>query len=107
MKKETKNIIIGSMLSAAGSAVLVKEVIKKRQKNKYRVLEDTDMRNSKKIDRMESVDASKDEKEKGLTQLDSAYRAEWVANGFPQTHKKMKELEEEEKKNNIGDKSGN
>ena len=37
-------------------------------------------------DEAPSVDADKDEDEVGLTQLDSIYRAEWQANGFPQTH---------------------
>jgi hypothetical protein len=56
------------------------------------------MINRKKIDRMESVDADKVPEEKGLTQLDSTYRSEWIANGFPQTHKEMKELEKEGQK---------
>ncbi|WP_077624415.1 hypothetical protein [Sediminibacillus massiliensis] len=52
-----------------------------------------------KKDDIESPDADKDEAEKGLTGLDHEYRAEWVANGFPQTHRDMERLEEEEKNN--------
>jgi hypothetical protein len=38
------------------------------------------------MDERESVDADQDEAEQGLTQLDSSHRAEWQANGYPQTH---------------------
>ena len=60
-------------------------------------LKDSDWKHSEKVDKEESVDAKKTDAEKGLTKLDSAYRAEWQANGFPQTRKEMKELEEAEK----------
>lgn len=49
----------------------------------------------RKMDRMESVDADEDEAEKGLTQLDSSHRADWQANGFPQTHAERERLEQE------------
>ncbi|KKK36742.1 hypothetical protein WQ57_17825 [Mesobacillus campisalis] len=75
-----------------------KVVTIQHEDKEVKVLEDTDMRNSEKIDQVESVEADQDPAEKGLTLLDSAYRAEWQANGFPQTHKEMKELEEEEVK---------
>ena len=49
----------------------------------------------RKMDKMESVDADEDEVEKGLTQLDSSHRADWQANGFPQTHAERERLEQE------------
>ncbi|WP_067727691.1 hypothetical protein [Oceanobacillus damuensis] len=98
MKQSTRNIVLGSLLSASG-AVLAVSAYRERQKETVEVYEDTDMRNSEKIDRIESVDADKDPSEKGLTQLDHAQKSEWVANGFPQTHQEMKELEEQENKN--------
>jgi hypothetical protein len=94
MKKSTKNFVLASLLSAGG-AVLLTAAYRKSQRDAIRFLEDTDMRNSKKLDQMESVDAGIDPAERGLTQLDSAMRAEWVANGFPQTHMEMEELAEE------------
>ena len=93
MNKSRKKLLLVSLLSAG--AALLTAAYRKSQKETIMFLEDTDMRNSKKIDQMESVDADVDPAEKGLTQLDSAYRAEWVANGFPQTHMEMEELKEE------------
>ncbi|QTM98502.1 hypothetical protein ERJ70_03840 [Sediminibacillus dalangtanensis] len=49
-----------------------------------------------KKDEIASPDAPEDEAEKGLTGLDHEYRSEWVANGFPQTHREMERLEEED-----------
>ncbi|WP_053217068.1 hypothetical protein [Virgibacillus senegalensis] len=49
-----------------------------------------------KKDDIESPDAPQDEAEQGLTGLDHEYRSEWVANGFPQTHREMERLEEED-----------
>ena len=76
----------------AGSFLLV-TAYKKNQAKKVWIYEDHDMRNSVTVDHEESVNADTDEAEVGLTQLDSAYRSEWQANGFPQTHKAMAELE--------------
>lgn len=92
MKKSTMNTVIGSALAAAAGIFVFKAY---QEKNTVTVQEDTDMRNSLEVDRRESVEADVDPAEKGLTQLDSAYRDEWQANGFPQTHREMKELEEE------------
>lgn len=100
MNKSKMNFMLGVLLSAGG-ALLAMEAYKMRQKEA--VLEDTDMRNSKKIDHEESVNAETDPEEKGLTQLDSAYRAEWVANGFPQT-RDQEELEGYEVKVNKPEK---
>lgn len=100
MNKSKMNFMLGVLLSAGG-ALLAMEAYKMRQKEA--VLEDTDMRNSKKIDREESVNAETDPEEKGLTKLDSAYRAEWVANGFPQT-RDQEELEGYEVKVNKPEK---
>lgn len=93
MKKSAMNTVIGSALAAAAGIFVFKAY---QEKNKVTVEEDVDMRNSSEVDQKESVEADVDPAEKGLTQLDSAYRDEWQANAFPQTHKEMKELEEEE-----------
>lgn len=93
MKKSTMNTVIGSAL-AAGAGVFVFKAF--QEKNKLNVPSDIDMRNSKEVDQRESVKADVDSAEKGLTQLDSAYRDEWQANAFPQTHREMKELEKDE-----------
>ena len=95
MKKMTKNIIIGSAVSAGGAA-LATAVYKKKQKDKFEVDEDVDLMNNTKYDEMESVDADKSDAEKGLSELDHTYREEWQANGFPQTHMEMEKLKEEE-----------
>ncbi|MTD31465.1 hypothetical protein [Planomicrobium sp. YIM 101495] len=92
MKSSTMNTVIGSALAAAAGIFVFKAYQDKKNPS---VKEDSDMRNSEEVDHRESVDADVDPAEKGLTQLDSAYRDEWQANGFPQTHKEMKELEEQ------------
>ncbi|ALS79868.1 hypothetical protein ACQKDD_03165 [Planococcus kocurii] len=92
MKKSTINTLIGSALAAA-SGIFVYRAYQER--NAVRVEPDIDMYNSSEIDERESVDALDDSAEKGLSQLDSAYRDEWQANAFPQTHKEMRELEED------------
>lgn len=92
MKRSTMNTVIGSALAAAAGIFVFKAY---QEKGKVSVADDTDMRNSTEVDKRESVDADVDPAEKGLSQLDSAYRDEWQANAFPQTHKEMKELEEE------------
>lgn len=92
MKRSTMNTVIGSALAAAAGIFVFKAY---QEKNNVSVADDTDMRNSTEVDKRESVEADVDPAEKGLTQLDSAYRDEWQANAFPQTHKEMKELEEE------------
>ncbi|TWT04407.1 hypothetical protein FQV26_15830 [Planococcus sp. CPCC 101016] len=92
MKKNmTKNFIYTGV--AMASSILLLTAYKKNRAKKVWVYEDNDMRNSVEVDREESVNADTDEAEIGLTQLDSAYRSEWQANGFPQTHKAMAELE--------------
>ncbi|EGA89323.1 hypothetical protein GPDM_10960 [Planococcus donghaensis MPA1U2] len=93
MKKSTTNTLIGSALAAA-SGIFVYRAYQK--KNIVRVEPDTDMHNSAEIDKRESVDAIEDSAEQGLSQLDSIYRDEWQANGFPQTHKEMRELEKDQ-----------
>lgn len=45
------------------------------------------------LDREESQDADKDTDEVGLTKLDSMYRSEWQANGFPRSQQELDELE--------------
>ncbi|MBT2692767.1 hypothetical protein [Bacillus sp. ISL-55] len=49
MKKSTKNFVLASLLSAGG-AVLLTAAYRKSQRDAIRFLEDTDMRNSEKID---------------------------------------------------------
>ncbi|PWW32608.1 hypothetical protein DFO73_101873 [Cytobacillus oceanisediminis] len=93
MKKSTMGLVLGSLVSAGGAAFAA-SAYKKRQKENCDVLEDTDMRNSEKIDQVESADADKVPEEKGLTQYDAALRSEWVANGYSQTHLDLEELEE-------------
>ncbi|WP_029333386.1 hypothetical protein [Exiguobacterium oxidotolerans] len=44
------------------------------------------------LDQDESQDADKDEDEVGLTKLDSMYRSEWQANGFPRSQQELDEL---------------
>ncbi|WP_236015385.1 hypothetical protein [Planococcus soli] len=92
MKKNNTKKFIYTGAAMAGSILLL-TAYKKNQAKKIWVYEDNDMRNSTEVDREESVNADTDEAEIGLTQLDSAYRSEWQANGFPQTHKAMAELE--------------
>ncbi|PSL40434.1 hypothetical protein B0H99_105212 [Planomicrobium soli] len=92
MKNSTMNTVIGSTLAAAAGFFVFRAVQAKKQ---VHVAEDVDMRNSQEVDKRESPDADVDPAEKGLTELDSAYRDEWQANGFPQTHREMRELEED------------
>lgn len=92
MKSSTMNTMVGSVLAAAAGFFVFRAL---QAKNQVDIAEDVDMRNSQKVDKRESPDAEVDPAEKGLTQLDSAYRDEWQANGFPQTHREMRELEEE------------
>ncbi|MDM5340198.1 hypothetical protein QUF84_23640 [Fictibacillus enclensis] len=82
--------MIGSALSTSAVLAINSYRLKKHSPN---VLPDVDHKRSLRVDRMESVDANKDPEEKGLTQLDSTYRSEWQANGFPQTHMEWEELE--------------
>ncbi|MDN4524221.1 hypothetical protein [Fictibacillus fluitans] len=91
MRSSTRNILIGSALSTGAALAINSYRLKKSSPD---ILPDVDHKRSLKVDKMESVDANKDPEEKGLTQLDSTYRSEWQANGFPQTHLDMEELEE-------------
>ncbi|TDL30861.1 hypothetical protein E2R51_16150 [Jeotgalibacillus sp. S-D1] len=98
MNKLTKKIITGSIVSAGTiAAVAGYKKIRSGSSDEPEFLEDTDMRNSADVDQEESVDADKVEEEEGLTKLDSVFKSEWQANGFPQTHQEMKRMEEEEK----------
>lgn len=88
MRKQSINKMIFAGTAFAGGIILFRN-IKKKNGRKVWVYEDNDMRNSVTVDREESVNAKYDDAEKGLTQLDSAYRSEWQANGFPQTHQEF------------------
>lgn len=92
MKTSTLTTVLTSVAAAAAGIYAFKAY---QKKNEFEVAEGVDMHNSKKIDERESVDADEEPEEEGLTQLDSAYRDEWQANAFPQTHREMKKLEEE------------
>lgn len=92
MRKQSINKMIFAGTAFAGGIILFKN-IKKKNGSKVWVYEDNDMRNSVNVDREESVNAKYDDAEKGLTQLDSAFRSEWQANGFPQTHRELENLE--------------
>ena len=93
MKKSTMITVLPSAFAAVAGIFVYKSY---QEKSKQAALEkDVDMHNSEEIDRRESVEADEDDAEKGLTQLDSAYRDEWQANAFPQTHREMEELEKD------------
>lgn len=93
MKKSTMITVWSSALAAIAGIFVYKSY---QEKAKQEALEkDVDMRNSGQIDQRESVEADEDPAEKGLTQLDSAYRDDWQANAFPQTHREMEELEKD------------
>jgi GH15 family glucan-1,4-alpha-glucosidase len=94
MNKSKKKLLYVSLLS--GGAALLTAVYRKSQKAAVKFLEDTDMRNSEKIDQMESIDADVDPAEKGLTQPDTEYHSKWGTNCFPQV-----QLEELEKESNT------
>lgn len=93
MKTSTMITVLTSVFAAA-AGIFVYKSYQEKAKNEA-LAKDVDMHNSSEIDQRESVEADVDPAEKGLTQLDSAYRDEWQANAFPQTHREMKELEEE------------
>lgn len=80
-----KKVVMGIVLGVAGAALVAPKVA-------AFLTQGRDDDTWSKMDRMESVDADKDEAEAGLTQLDSNYRAEWQANGFPQTHAERERL---------------
>ncbi|MDL5377455.1 hypothetical protein ACNOIU_12080 [Exiguobacterium mexicanum] len=80
-----KKVLMGIVLGVAGAALVAPKVA-------ALLTQDRDEDTWSKMDRMESVDSDKDEAEAGLTQLDSNYRAEWQANGFPQTHAERERL---------------
>lgn len=93
MKKSTMITVLTSVFAAVAGIFVYKSY---QEKTKQEALEkDVDMHNSEEIDKRESVEADEDDAEKGLTQLDSAYRDEWQANAFPQTHREMEELEKD------------
>jgi DNA replication protein DnaD len=94
MKKTTKNVLMGSLVSA-GSAAIATAIYKKRKKANFPVDEDIDTKHDLRADWEESPNADYEEEEIGLTKLDSTYRQEWQANGFPMTHAEMERLEKE------------
>lgn len=94
MEKKNINNLIFAGTAFAGSIILFNSLKRKNGKRVW-VYEDNDMRNSVSVDREESVNAKYDHAEIGLTQLDSAYRSEWQANAFPQTHRELDHSEDE------------
>ncbi|WP_214829024.1 hypothetical protein [Exiguobacterium algae] len=83
-----KKVWMGVVIGIAGAVLIAPKVVALLSLDEE---EDT----WRKMDKMESVDADEDEAEKGLTQLDSSHRADWQANGFPQTHAERERLEQE------------
>lgn len=90
-KKTAQKLFITGAAAVSGIALVT--AYKKNKLKSFWVYQDKDMRNSRTIDKKESVKAKYDPAEVGLTQLDSAYRSEWQANAFPQTHREMERLE--------------
>lgn len=86
MRRKTKN-----NLFYAGSAVAAILLLRanKRRKERVWIYNDHDMRNSDEVDEQASPNAPMDSAEKGLSELDSAYRSEWVGMGYPQTHRDL------------------
>ncbi|TCI35035.1 MULTISPECIES: hypothetical protein [Exiguobacterium] len=80
-----KKVLMGIVLGVAGAALVAPKVA-------ALLTQDQEDNTWSKMDKMESVDSDKDEAEAGLTQLDSNHRAEWQANGFPQTHAERERL---------------
>lgn len=91
MRKDTLQLIFYAGAAAASLFMVVKTYTKRQ--HTYWVYEDHDLRNSDEADHRESANADVDPAEKGLTELDSAYRAEWVSIGYPQTHREIEENE--------------
>lgn len=82
-----RKVLMGIVLGVAGAALIAPKVaalLSQREEDTWQ-----------KMDERESVDANQDEAEQGLTQLDSSHRAEWQANGYPQTHAERERLEQE------------
>ncbi|HSJ36798.1 MAG TPA: hypothetical protein VK945_01120 [Planococcus sp. (in: firmicutes)] len=92
--KKSSMITVWSSAFAAIAGIFVYKAYQEKAKQEA-LDKDVDMHNSEEIDRRESVEAGEDPAEKGLTQLDSAYRDEWQANAFPQTHRELEELEKD------------
>lgn len=86
MRQKTKH-----NLFYAGSAIATILLLRanKKRKEKVWIYNDHDMRNSVEVDENESPNAPMDSAEKGLTELDAAYRSEWVSMGYPQTHRDL------------------
>lgn len=93
MKKSTMVTVLSSVFAAVAGIFVYKSYQEKEKQ--VALSKDVDMHNSKEIDQRESVEADVDSAEKGLTQLDSAYRDEWQANAFPQTRRELEELEKD------------
>lgn len=92
--KKSSMITVWSSAFAAVAGIFVYKAYQEKAK-KEALSKDVSMHNSDEVDRRESVYADEDSAEKGLSQLDSAYREEWQANAFPQTHRELEELEKD------------
>ncbi|OIN68063.1 hypothetical protein BLD48_04245 [Exiguobacterium sp. KRL4] len=90
MRKTFKQgLIVGGIVAVSVLAI-------QRYKQSCSNAQDQDVSHSAELDQRPSIDAKTDETEVGLTQLDSIHRADWQANGFPQTHAELERLEKEE-----------
>ncbi|WP_422122070.1 hypothetical protein DHX103_09565 [Planococcus sp. X10-3] len=92
--KKSSMITVWSSAFAAIAGIFVYKAYQEKAKNEA-LAKDVSMYSSSGIDHRESVEADVDSAEKGLSQLDSAYRDEWQANAFPQTHREMEELDKD------------
>lgn len=89
MRKDTLELVLYTGATAFSLFMLIK-TYNKRQ-NTYWVYEDHDLRNSDDADQKESANADVDPAESGLSELDSAYRSEWVSMGYPKTHRELED----------------
>lgn len=102
MKKSTVGMIAGSTALLSAGTVMAVSKLKNKDENNYNKQNldpdaNPDMGDVVRKDQLESPDADEVDAEKGLSLLDHEYRADWQANGFPQTRKEMEELEKGER----------
>lgn len=106
MKKSTMGMIAGSTALLSAGTVMAVSKMKNKDEEKESNLSGSsnspdesaspNIDDEARKDQIPSPDADEVEAEEGLTLLDHQYRSQWQANGFPQTHKEMRELEKGE-----------
>lgn len=75
--------------AAVASSILLFSAYRKKRKENVWIYDDLELHNNVQMNRKESPNADVDSAEKGLTELDATYRAEWHNMGYPQTHRAM------------------